>query len=58
MRERFECLVHGELMIMQKHHFLYWGYSFQDEHAFKDKREKRTEFIKALRQEGREAGLI
>ena len=44
--------------IMQKHHFLYWEYSFQDEHAFKALRERRTEYIKALRQEGTEAGLI
>ena len=43
---------------MQKHHILYWGYSFQGEHAFKEKRQRRTEFIKALRQEGKEAGLI
>jgi len=41
-----------------KTRMLYWGYSFHQEHAFKDKRQRRQEFMDELHKDARKAGLI
>ena len=43
---------------MQNPQQLFWHYPYQAERDSKALREKRTRFIEALRQEGKEAGLI